>query len=45
METAAPARGCVLFFLTTAERRQGAHAFYRSLGLEQTGRRLAKRVD
>jgi len=38
-------RGCVLLFLTTAERRKDAHAFYRSLGFEETGRRFAKALD
>jgi GNAT superfamily N-acetyltransferase len=36
--------GCVLLFLTTAERRKDAHAFYRRLGFEETGRRFAKRL-
>jgi N-acetylglutamate synthase-like GNAT family acetyltransferase len=35
-------RGCVLLFLTTAERREDAHAFYRSIGFDETGRRFAK---
>jgi hypothetical protein len=30
-------------FLTTAERRSDAHAFYERLGFERTGRRYAKR--
>jgi ribosomal protein S18 acetylase RimI-like enzyme len=34
--------GCCLIFLTTAEHRAGAHAFYRRLGFEETGRRFAK---
>ena len=38
-------RGCVLLFLTTAERRQDAHTFYRGLGFEETGRRFAKALD
>jgi len=38
-------RGCVVLFLTTAERRKDAHAFYRSLGFEETGRRFAKSLD
>lgn len=38
-------RGCVLIFLTTAERRSDAHAFYRRLGYEETGRRFAKSLD
>ena len=35
----ARARNCAVFFLTTSERRDDAHAFYERLGLEQTGRR------
>jgi GNAT superfamily N-acetyltransferase len=42
VETEARSRGCVLVFLTTAERRGDAHAFYASLGYEETGRRFAK---
>ena len=42
METEARARGCAVFFLTTAERRAGAHLFYERLGLERTGRRYGK---
>jgi N-acetylglutamate synthase-like GNAT family acetyltransferase len=38
-------RGCVVLFLTTAERRKDAHAFYRRLGFEETGRRFAKPLD
>jgi GNAT superfamily N-acetyltransferase len=45
VEEEARARGCELLFLTTAERREDAHAFYRSIGLEETGRRFAKRLD
>jgi GNAT superfamily N-acetyltransferase len=44
-EREARQRGCVLMFLTTAERRQDAHAFYESLGFEETGRRFAKTLD
>ncbi|HYX89262.1 MAG TPA: GNAT family N-acetyltransferase [Gaiellaceae bacterium] len=44
METEARRRGCCLLFLTTAERRDDAHAFYRRLGFEDTGRRFAKRL-
>ncbi len=44
-EREARLRGCVLLFLTTAERRQDAHAFYRGLGFEETGRRFAKELD
>jgi GNAT superfamily N-acetyltransferase len=42
MEAEARRRGCGIFFLTTAERRDDAHAFYERLGLERTGRRYAK---
>ncbi len=45
VEAEAKARGCVLLFLTTAERRKDAHAFYRRLGFEETGRRFAKALD
>jgi GNAT superfamily N-acetyltransferase len=44
-EDEARRRGCVLIFLTTAERRRDAHAFYRRLGYEETGRRFAKSLD
>jgi N-acetylglutamate synthase-like GNAT family acetyltransferase len=42
MEDEARERGCGIFFLTTAERRADAHAFYERLGLEYNGRRYAK---
>jgi GNAT superfamily N-acetyltransferase len=42
IEAEARRRGCVLLFLTTAERRKDAHRFYRALGFEETGRRFAK---
>jgi GNAT superfamily N-acetyltransferase len=45
MEAEARQRGCCLIFLTTAERRKDAHAFYRRSGFEETGRRFAKRLD
>ncbi len=41
MEDEARLRGCELLYLTTAERRDDAHAFYERLGLEQTGRRYS----
>jgi GNAT superfamily N-acetyltransferase len=44
-EDEARRRGCVLLFLTTAERREDAHRFYRKLGFEETGRRFAKPLD
>jgi ribosomal protein S18 acetylase RimI-like enzyme len=43
-EAEAGRRGCTLIYLTTAERRRGAHQFYRRLGYEETGRRFAKRL-
>jgi N-acetylglutamate synthase-like GNAT family acetyltransferase len=42
MEEEARRRGCSVFFLTTAERRDGTHVFYERLGFERTGRRYAK---
>lgn len=42
VEAEARARGCVLVFLTTAERRKDAHEFYRRLGWDDTGLRFAK---
>ena len=42
VEEEAIRQGCCLVFLTTAERRADAHAFYRRLGYEETGRRFAK---
>ena len=42
IEAEARARGCGILFVTTAERRADAHAFYERLGLEYTGRRYAK---
>jgi GNAT superfamily N-acetyltransferase len=42
IEAEARRRGCCLIFLTTAEHRQDAHAFYRRIGFEETGRRFAK---
>jgi GNAT superfamily N-acetyltransferase len=42
MEAEARGRGCGVFFVTTAERRADAHAFYERLGLEYTGRRYAR---
>lgn len=44
IEREARARACELVFLTTATRRSDAHAFYRALGFEETGRRFAKRL-
>ena len=45
VEAEARARDCCLIFLTTAERRKEAHAFYRSIGFEETGRRFARVLD
>ena len=45
MESEARARGCELLYLTTAERRDDAHAFYQRLGLEYTGRRYARTLS
>ena len=42
LEQEARAHGCGLLFLTTSERRAGAHAFYERVGFEHTGRRYAK---
>jgi len=41
-EAEARERGCEVLWLTTAERRGDAHAFYRALGFDETGRRFAK---
>jgi GNAT superfamily N-acetyltransferase len=45
MEAEARVRGCGAFFLTTAEHRAEAHAFYEHLGLAHSGRRYAKLLD
>jgi GNAT superfamily N-acetyltransferase len=45
MEAEARARRCALLFLTTAARREDAHAFYRRVGLEETGTRFTKTLD
>ncbi len=42
MEAEARRRGCCLIFLTSAERRRDAHAFYGRIGFEETGKRFAK---
>ena len=42
LEAEARVRRCAVFFVTTAERRADAHAFYERAGLEHTGRRYAK---
>ena len=45
LEAEARVRGCDLLFLTTAERRGDAHAFYERIGLEQTGRRYSRTLS
>jgi GNAT superfamily N-acetyltransferase len=45
VEAEARARGCGVFFVTTAERRDDAHAFYERLGLERTGRRYGRTLS
>jgi GNAT superfamily N-acetyltransferase len=45
LEDEARLRGCELLYLTTAERRDDAHAFYERLGLEQTGRRYGRMLS
>lgn len=45
IEQRAQRLGCCLIFLTTADRRDGAHAFYRRIGFEETGRRFAKSLS
>ncbi len=41
-EVAGGALGCFRIVLTSADHRADAHAFYRAVGYEQTGRRFAK---
>ena len=45
MEAEARLRGCELLFLTTADRRDDAHAFYERVGLERSGRRYARTLS
>jgi GNAT superfamily N-acetyltransferase len=45
MEQEARLRGCELLFLTTAEGRDDAHAFYESAGFELTGRRYSRTLS
>ena len=45
IEDEARLRGCELLFLTTAERRDAAHAFYERLGLKHTGRRYGRTLS
>ena len=42
VEAAAREAGCVQLHVTTANHRDDAHATYRALGFEDTGRRYAK---
>ena len=44
-EQEARLRGCELIYLTTAERRDDAHAFYERLGLEHEGRRYSRTLS
>jgi GNAT superfamily N-acetyltransferase len=44
-EQEARLRGCELIYLTTAERRDDAHAFYERLGLEYVGRRYSRTLS
>jgi N-acetylglutamate synthase-like GNAT family acetyltransferase len=44
VEAAARETGCVQLHVTTANHRADAHAAYRALGFEDTGRRYAKRL-
>jgi GNAT superfamily N-acetyltransferase len=45
LESEARLRGCELLYLTTSERRDEAHAFYESVGLQQTGRRYSRTLS
>jgi GNAT superfamily N-acetyltransferase len=45
LEDEARARGCEVLFVTTAEHRHDAHAFYERVGLEQTGRRYGRTLS
>ncbi len=42
VEGYARSHGCARIVVTTAEHREGAHAFYSQLGYDYTGRRYAK---
>jgi N-acetylglutamate synthase-like GNAT family acetyltransferase len=44
IESAAREAGCERLHVTTANHRADAHAAYRALGFEDTGRRYAKRL-
>jgi GNAT superfamily N-acetyltransferase len=45
VEDEARLRGCELLFVTTAEHRDDAHAFYERVGLERTGRRYGRTLS
>jgi len=45
VEQEARLRGCELVYLTTAEQRDDAHAFYERLGLEYVGRRYSRTLS
>jgi N-acetylglutamate synthase-like GNAT family acetyltransferase len=45
VEAEARERGCEVLFVTTSERRDDAHAFYESVGFEQTGRRYSRTLS
>lgn len=45
LEEEARSRGCGLFYLTTSEGRDDAHAFYEQMGLQQTGRRYGTTLN
>ena len=45
LEDDARARGCEQLFVTTAEHRDAAHAFYERVGLERTGRRYGRTLS
>jgi GNAT superfamily N-acetyltransferase len=45
IEAEARLRGCGVLFLTTSERRDDAHAFYESIGLEHSGRRYGRTLS
>jgi N-acetylglutamate synthase-like GNAT family acetyltransferase len=45
LEDEARLRGCELLFLTSADRRSDAHAFYERVGFERSGRRYARTLS
>jgi GNAT superfamily N-acetyltransferase len=45
VETEAQQRGCSLVYLTTADRRDDAHAFYEHVGFAQSGRRYGRTLS